>query len=120
MVVKKCGMISLEDKRCVSCNLTLANRNYNNPCAFCFINLFPNDPKSIKSRSSEELKVEVRILNKYPNFIYSKPFYADVDGGCCSTKRRIDLRMLINNTMLCIEIDENQHKKYIKYDENIR
>ena len=22
--------------------------------------------------------------------------------------------------MLCIEIDENQHKKYIKYDENIR
>ena len=28
--------------------------------------------------------------------------------------------MLINNTMLCIEIDEHQHKKYIKYDENIR
>ena len=32
----------------------------------------------------------------------------------------MDLSMLIDNTMLCIEIDENQHKEYIKYDENIR
>ena len=32
----------------------------------------------------------------------------------------IDLRMLINRTMLLIEIDENQPKKYIKYEENIR
>ena len=44
----------------------------------------------------------------------------DLEGVCCETKRRIDLRMLINNTMLCVEIDENQHKKYIRYDENIR
>ena len=28
--------------------------------------------------------------------------------------------MLIRNTMLCIDIDEKQHKNYIKYDENIR
>ena len=39
--------------------------------------------------------------------------YVDLDGGCCATKRRIDLRKLINNTMLCIEIDEEQHKHYI-------
>ena len=44
----------------------------------------------------------------------------DLEGGCCETKRRIDLRMLINNTILSIEVDEHQHKKYIKYDENIR
>lgn len=82
--------------------------------------MFPNDPKSIKARSSKELKVVIHLLNKYPNFIYNKPFYVDLEGGCCSTKRRIDLRMLINSTMLCIEIDEEQHKQYIKYDENIR
>ena len=46
--------------------------------------------------------------------------YADLEGGCCGSKRRIDLRKLINNTMLCIEIDENQHKYYIKSDENNR
>ena len=45
--------------------------------------------------------------------------YVGLEGGCCETKRRIGLRMLINNTMPCIETDENQHKKYIKYDENI-
>ena len=35
-------------------------------------------------------------------------------------KEEIHLIMLINNTMLCIEVDEHQHKKYIKYDEHIR
>ena len=49
-----------------------------------------------------------------------KPFYVDLEGGCCATKRRIDLRKLINNTMLCIEVDENQHKNYIKESENYR
>ena len=42
---------------------------------------------------------------------------------CCSmhcighvtfTKRRIDLKKLIGNTMLCIEVEENQHKHYSK------
>jgi hypothetical protein len=46
--------------------------------------------------------------------MYNKPFYVDLEGGCCETKRRMDLRMLINNTMLCVETDEHQHKKYIK------
>ena len=28
--------------------------------------------------------------------------------------------MLINNKMLCIEIDEDQHKHDVRYDDNIR
>ena len=112
-------MINIKDKKCISCNLSSANRKYNNHCAFCFINLFPNDPKGIRARCSKELKVVIHILNKYRNFIYNKPFHVYLEGGRCSTKRRIDLRMLINNTMLCIEIDEVQHKKYITFDENI-
>ena len=59
------------------------------------------------------------ILNRYPNFIYNKRFYVDLEGGCCETKRRIDLRMLIDNAMLCIE-NEHQHKHYMTYDENIK
>jgi hypothetical protein len=27
---------------------------------------------------------------------------------------------LVGNTLLCIEVDENQHKKYVKVDEEIR
>jgi len=58
-------------------------------------------------------KTVIHILSKSPNFIYNKPFYVDLEGGCCETERRIDLRRLTNNTMLCIEIDELQHKNYI-------
>ena len=51
--------------------------------------------------------------------MYNKPFYVDL-GGCCSTKRRIDSRMLINNAMLRIEVDEHRHKNYINCDESVR
>ena len=58
------------------------------------------------------------MSQKYVGFIHDKCLYVDLENGngCCATKRRIDLRKLINNTMLCIEIDEEQHKKYIKGD----
>ena len=46
--------------------------------------------------------------------------YVDLENGCCSTKRRIDLRKLINNTMLCLEVDGHQHKYYVTSDENNR
>jgi GMP synthase PP-ATPase subunit len=60
------------------------------------------------------------IASKFDGFVHDKPFYADLQGGCCATKRRIDLRKLINNTMLCIEIDEDQHKGYIRQNERDR
>ena len=41
---KKCGMIDVANKRCISCILTQATGTYNNHCAFCFVNLSPNDP----------------------------------------------------------------------------
>ena len=31
----------------------------------------------------------------------------------CSHRRRIDFRLLINNTLLCIEVDEKQHASYM-------
>ena len=89
----------------------LAIRKYNKIFAFCSINLFPSEPTSIKAQSSTELKTVIHILNRFPNFFCNESFYVDLEGGCCEAKRRIDLRMLINDTMLCIEIDENQHKK---------
>jgi hypothetical protein len=66
------------------------------------------------------MQVVSHVASKYEGFIHDKPFYADLQGGCCATKRRIDLRKLINGTMLCIEIDEDQHKKYIKEQEQHR
>ncbi len=94
---------------------------YNGICQFCFANLYPEDEKSLFiKRKSKELKVISYILNIFKNWIYDKSFYVDLEGGCCATKRRIDLRYLYLNTMICLEIDENQHKYYIEYNENER
>lgn len=97
------------------------NRKLGGFCAHCFVNIFPDDSRALNVRKkSKEIRVVTHILSKFDNFIHDKPFYADLEGGCCDTKRRIDLRKLINNTMLCIEIDEDQHKSYIKANESIR
>ena len=71
-------------------------------------------------KKSKEVQVMTHLFSKYDGFRNDKPFYVDLEGGCCATKRRIDFRKLIGNTMLCIEVDENQHKKYIKENENNR
>jgi hypothetical protein len=85
------------------------------------VNLFPDDSRTLTiNNKSKELKVVSYILNKYEGFIHDRTFSVDLQGGCCATKRRIDLRKLINNTMLCIEIDEDQHKSYIKENEKAR
>ena len=60
------------------------------------------------------------IASTYNGRVHDKPLYIDPEGGRCSTKRRIDLRKLINNTMRCIEVDEEQHKSNIKQDEEHR
>ena len=100
---------------------TCGNRKLNGFCSHCFVNLFPDDPRALTIRKkSKELQVVAHLLNKYDGFIHDKPFYVDLEGGCCATKRRIDLRKLIHDTMLCIEIDENQHKSYIKTNEQSR
>ena len=100
---------------------TNCNRKLNGFCSHCFVNLFPEDPKALTVRKkSKEIQVMTHIFSKYDGFKNDKPFYVDLEGGCCATKRRIDLRTLINNTMLCIEVDENQHKNYIKQNEQNR
>ena len=50
---KKSGMVDISHKEYINCNLSRADKKYDKHCAFCFINLFPNDPKSIKAKSSK-------------------------------------------------------------------
>ena len=101
--------------------ITMGNPRLDNFCSHCFANLFPDDPRVLTiKRKSKELQVVSHILSKYEGFIHDRTFSIDLHGGCCATKRRIDLRKLINNTLLCIEIDEDQHKTYIKEHEIVR
>jgi hypothetical protein len=115
------NMCDLVSNKCQNnnCDICVNNIKYDGYCAFCFVHLFHDDERTIKIKNkSKEIQVMCYITNIYKDFVYNKPLY--IEGGCCETKRRIDLRILINNTMLCIEIDENQHKYYIKVDDDNR
>jgi len=122
------GMIDVVNRCCEAegCD-NWGNPKYDFYCTHCFVNLFKNDPRvaNMRRKSKENAWVNAIIL-EYPDldWIWNKPFYVDFNGGCCVTKRRIDLRVLVTIStgmfMLCIEIDENQHRSYATTDEVIR
>ncbi len=96
---------------------------YNNYCAICFIELFPDDPKSKTAHvPSKELKVRLRLDTYFPNrFIYGKQlFIADREKKCTPFNRFIDAQTEFDNCILAIEVDENQHKYYDPMDEELR
>jgi hypothetical protein len=95
-------------------------------CTHCFANLFKDDPRTaqIRTKSKETKWVSALVAQlPYSGWVHDKPLYVDFHGGCCATKRRIDLRLLVEHETkgvfwLCIEIDEHQHKSYAAgYDE---
>lgn len=115
-------MVDTKYNRCLSkfCDVRVQMK-YDNYCTHCFANLFPDDPRTLMiQKKSKEIKVVSYISQNIEGFVHDKPLYVDLKGGCCDSKRRIDLRKLIGNTMLCIEIDENEHKYYNKNEEDIR
>ncbi len=98
---------------------TWGNKKYNGYCCTCFANLFPLDPLTLQIRNkTKEIAIRNFLTENYIGFIHDKPLW--INGCDCTSKRRIDHRMLIDNTLLCIETDENQHKYYNKNDEIIR
>jgi len=114
------GMICLNIKKCKNDGCTVeANKKYKNYCTYCFQHLFPLDPLTFQIRcKTKELAVRDFINSNFESFQHDKTLEY---GGCdCSNRRRIDHRKLINNTLLCIETDENQHKQYNKKDEQDR
>jgi len=119
---KEEGMIIVRNNKNVcrnkNCN-TEANKKYKNYCTYCFQNLFPLDPLTFQIRcKTKEIAVRDFINSNFEGFQHDKTLEY---GGCdCLNRRRIDHRKLINNTLLCIETDENQHKSYSKDDEQNR
>jgi hypothetical protein len=106
--------------KAVSCE-TQGNKNYKGYCTNCFQNLFPLDPLTFQIRSkTKEIAVRDFINAKFEGFQHDKSIWYNETVCDCTTKRRIDHRKLINDTLLCIETDENQHKSYSKTDEEAR
>ena len=96
-----------------------SNKKYKKYCSYCFQHLFPLDPLTFQIRcKTKELAVRDFINANYEGFNHDK--ILEYSGCDCLTRRRIDHRKLIGNTLLCIETDENQHKSYSKEDEESR
>ena len=120
-------MINIVSKRCPGiitdegiCPFdTRGNKKYKNYCIECFRRNFPLDPLTFQIRSkTKEIAVRDYINANFEGFQHDKIM---TTSHCdCSIKRRIDHRYLINNTLLVIETDENQHKSYDKMDEETR
>ena len=116
---KQPDMINIQNKcknkSCYSCG----SKKYRYYCTPCFSHLFPNDQLSLQIRiKTKEITVRDFINSNFSGFSHDSALYT---GNCdCSHRRRIDHRKLIGNTLLAIETDEHQHKRYDLEDEDIR
>ena len=93
------------------------NSYFDGYCGRCFKHLFPDDPRSLVTyQNTKELNVKLFLAKEFDGFIHDKPLWTN---HCdCSHRRRIDFRKLIGNTILAVEVDEFQHKRYdIDYEE---
>jgi len=101
-----------ENISCPFDNLTY-NLTYGQYCICCLYMLFSDDPlmKTVFTKITE-LQIVNYICHKYKNlgkWYHNTIINSDEDIG---SKRLIDLRIIFNNIMLCIEIDQGQHKNY--------
>lgn len=98
---------------------TRGQDKYRGYCAWCFQHLFPEDPLSRAIPvKTYEMAVAVKLLEYDLTYKHDTPIYI---GDCdCSMRRRIDFWKQIGDTILAIEVDENQHKKYDICDEDAR
>lgn len=115
------NMIDIKHQKCKSnyCLGSRGNPKYKGYCSSCYQNLFPNDPLTLQIRcKTKEIAIRDYINLNFEEFIHDKPLWT---GNCdCTHRRKIDFRKLIGNTLLCIEVDENQHKGYDEKQEEIR
>jgi len=120
---KKEGMIDIKSPKCKANEQTACNQRgnikYKGYCTMCYQHLFPLDPLTFQIRlKSKEITVRDFINQNFNGFQHDKIM---TTSHCdCSIRRRIDHRIQIGNTLLCVETDENQHKSYDKKDEEIR
>jgi hypothetical protein len=105
---KKEGMINITHKRCKTylCD-TLSSKKYDDYCLRCYIYTFPDKPISRNYKTKEFAVVEY-VKKKFPeyNWILDKI----ISGGC--SRKRPDLLLELEEQIIIIEIDENQHTNY--------
>ena len=119
------GMVDIVHKKCIGIAVNgcpydqRGNSKYRNYCVECFRRKFPFDSLTFQIRcKTKEIAVRDFINSVFEGFQHDKSL--ETSHCNCTVRRRIDHRKLIDNTLLVIETDENQHKTYNKMDEETR
>jgi hypothetical protein len=118
IVSEKCrGLINYQGRGDQPCPYeSRCKAKYDNYCTKCFQQNFPDDPRSLMIyKNSHESAVKAYLASEFEGFIHNTSLWTGQED--CTCRRRIDFRMLIGNTLLCIEVDEDQHKYRDKEDE---
>ena len=117
----KCrGLINYQGKGDLDCPYdNRCKLKYDNFCTKCFEHNFPEDPRTaLICKNSKELEVKRFLSKEFKEFIHDKSLWTGQ--ADCTCRRRIDFRWLIGNTLLCVEVDEDQHKYRNRQDELTR
>ena len=112
---KTTDMVDLVHARCLNNCPVKGNRKYKGYCLFCFINLFP-DEKVCRNYKTKEKYISDYIKEEFKkyNWICDK----SIQGGC--SRRRPDMFLELNEQIIIVEVDENQHINYDCSCENKR
>ena len=99
------NMIDIKHKKCknTDCNIR-ANKKYKDYCFNCFIIIFPEHNIIRNYLIKENLVIQFIKNNFIENFVFNKQIQK------CNLKYRPDCFLKLNNYIIIIEIDENQHK----------
>jgi len=100
---------------CVVCKTRRLNSDFEMHCVECFIEKYPEDPRSQCPIGYKRAEISVReaIDTAFDGFIHNKGMHGEIN-------KRIDHRLLIGNTILAIETDEFAHQYYGETKENTR
>jgi hypothetical protein len=101
-------MVNVKVNRCKSefCD-NPCSKKYREYCSHCFIHLFPDMIPS-RNYKTKEYEIKQFVINTFPsyNWICDKT----INKG--SSRRRPDMLLELDNQIIIIEIDENQHMYY--------
>jgi hypothetical protein len=103
------NMVNVISKTCITpmCTTLISNPKYRGNCRFCFMNKYPDEPIG-RNYKTKETNIKDHIVLHFNDmtWVWDKR----VQDGC--SQRRPDLLCDLGDTILIVEIDENQHTDY--------
>ena len=98
-----------------------ASINCSDYCIKCFGNLFPDDERTKRFRTSVATSTVIGyVSSRTSGWLHDAPLFVNTKDIGKSTRRRIDLRKQVGDTTICVEVIEDQIQLYNPANEDDR